>query len=522
MAIDLTKPLKWTDPSEEELRMLSALQGNILKGHGRTCTWNVFFCFGDDRTKGARLVRELGNYHVTDALTQLREASVFKETGKTGGTFVAVGLSAAGYGKLGIALKGELLKEPFASGMRSSASVAELTDPAVALWEAEFRQEIHGIILVGDHDALRGEDRRREIEALIVEAGGTVVKTQLGKALHNDAGAGIEHFGYVDGRSQPLMLAEDIEKEANEAGGIAHWDPTVGLNAALVPDPLVPPPPTGTSPENIAFGSFFIFRKLEQNVEEFKRTELKLALELKLPPDKMEIAGAMCVGRFEDGTPVTMSNKERDLEVPNDFDYTGDAGSRCPFHAHIRKTNPRGSGGFGVPEKVEKAHLMPRRGIPYEDKPRLTHPNGLPGATTLKEFEDLVAPLAPEDGVGLLFMAYNSNLKNQFVFTQAQWANSQGFPEAPKQPGIDPVIGQGLNIAGGHEWPTEWDNPAAGVTAFNFKVAVKMLGGEYFFAPSLLWLRTVGASGTAAVTPPSSAGPGGPSGGAAKAKGKKK
>ena len=133
-----------------------------------------------------------------------------------------------------------------------------------------------------------------------------------------------------------------------------------------------------------------------------------------------------------------------------------------------------------------------------------------------------MAPLAPEDGVGLLFMAYNSNLKNQFVFTQAQWANSQGFPEAPKQPGIDPVIGQGLNIAGGHEWPTEWDNPAAGVTAFNFKVAVKMLGGEYFFAPSLLWLRTVGASGTAAVTPPSSAGPGGPSGGAAKAKGKKK
>ena len=502
MAIDLTKPLKWTDPDAEQLRMLSALQGNILKGHGRDCTWNVFFRFGADHAAGARLVRELGNYHVTDALTQLREASVFKETGKMGGTFVAMGLSAKGYDALGIARTGVLAQEPFASGMKSNSSLANLNDPVLGDWEAEFAQEIHGIIVVGDHDALRGEDRRWVIADLIAQAGGSVVKTQQGKALHNDAGAGIEHFGYVDGRSQPLLLAEDIKKEANEGGGIAHWDPTAGLNAALVLDPLVPPPPAPTPAEDIGFGSFFIFRKLEQNVRTFKRAELELALKLGLSGDDMEVAGAMCVGRFEDGTPVTMSNKERNLEPPNDFDYAGDAGSRCPFHSHIRKTNPRGGGGFGQPEATEKAHLMPRRGIPYEDVQRPTHPNGLPGAETLAEFDANVAPLAPTGGVGLLFMAYNSDLNNQFVFTQQSWANSQGFPQAPKPPGIDPVIGQGANIADGPEWPKQWDNPAAGVERFDFAGHVKMKGGEYFFTPSLLWLRTVGASGTNAPSAP--------------------
>lgn len=57
-----------------------------------------------------------------------------------------------------------------------------------------------------------------------------------------------------------------------------------------------------------------------------------------------ELAGALLVGRFEDGTPVTFQGADGlDDPVPNNFDYRGDmAGARCPFFAHIRKTNPRG------------------------------------------------------------------------------------------------------------------------------------------------------------------------------------
>ena len=42
MPIDLTKPLSWKNASHDEQRMLRALQGNILKGHGRPATINIF------------------------------------------------------------------------------------------------------------------------------------------------------------------------------------------------------------------------------------------------------------------------------------------------------------------------------------------------------------------------------------------------------------------------------------------------------------------------------------------------
>lgn len=51
----------------------------------------------------------------------------------------------------------------------------------------------------------------------------------------------------------------------------------------------------------------------------------------------------------------------------------------------------------------------------------------------------------PEREFGLVFMAFNSNIGNQFEFTQITWANNPEFPEVPAgsaQPGTDPVIGQ--------------------------------------------------------------------------------
>ena len=34
----------------------------------------------------------------------------------------------------------------------------------------------------------------------------------------------------------------------------------------------------------------------------------------------------------------------------------------------------------------------------------------------------------PASGVGLLFMCFNSEIDNQFAFTQSAWADSAGFP----------------------------------------------------------------------------------------------
>lgn len=321
--------------------------------------------------------------------------------------------------------------------------------------------------------------------------------SQLRKAIRNAAGQGIEHFGYVDGRSQPLLLLEDIEKEAE--AGIAHWDPTFPLNAALVHDPVPPNPQNPTVTDPNAFGSFFIFRKLEQKVAGFKTREQDLADALSLTGDDRERAGALVVGRFEDGTPVTTAATPHGTTPRNDFNYNADGGfgqtARCPFHAHIRKTNPRGSGG-NEPEPDERLHIMPRRGIPYEDMPRAVLPDALPEVHSRAEFTTKVLPLLPTGNVGLLFMAYNSKLDKQFVFTQHSWANDLSFPanHAPvgsPGPGIDGVIGQGPNNPAGQIYDKAWDNLGGGTAAFDFKGFVQMKGGEYFFAPSIFFLRNL-------------------------------
>ncbi|MGO8041154.1 hypothetical protein AB9E11_35780, partial [Rhizobium leguminosarum] len=65
----------------------------------------------------------------------------------------------------------------------------------------------------------------------------TIVGTQDGLGLHNDNEEGIEHFVYVDGRSQPLFLLEDIDAEENATDGIANWDPAFPLEQVIVPVP---------------------------------------------------------------------------------------------------------------------------------------------------------------------------------------------------------------------------------------------------------------------------------------------
>lgn len=78
---------------------------------------------------------------------------------------------------------------------------------------------------------------------------------------------------------------------------------------------------------------------------------------------------------------------------------------------------------------------------------------------------------------------------NQFVFTQQRWANGVGFPQAPSPPGLDALIGQDATQAGGQVHPKKWDDASGGTEPFDFKGFVTMKGGEFFFAPSLTFLR---------------------------------
>ena len=489
VSFPLDAPLRWEAADAQAQKMLENLQGNILKGHGRDHTMNVFFKLGSNKLKCKRALRELGNFHVTSAYKQLLATKAFKaDNSKDGGTFCALFISATGYAGLGLGFAAPPNNAAFAPGMKASASLSTLGDPPVNQWESEFRGQIDGMVLVGDDNETRGAAAVDDIEAVLTEAGCTIVKKQAGKAIKNQVGNGLEHFGYVDGRSQPLMLMEDIEKESRDEG-IVQWDPTSPLSKALVTDPLA------NDPQGLSFGSFFIFRKLEEKVRAFKTREQDLADALNLTGEARELAGALVIGRFEDGTPVTLSDEAKGLTGPqNDFNYDADsAASRCPFHGHIRKTNPRGSGGFGQSLAAEQLHIMARRGITYEDVPRV-HPDDLPESSSKAEFLEKVAPLLPAGDVGLLFMAYNAQLDQQFVFTQQTWADNATFPQTPAgaAPGLDGVIGQPADGNGVQHYTKKWDDAASGRASFKgFNGFVHMKGGEYFFAPSMHFLRSL-------------------------------
>jgi hypothetical protein len=92
-------------------------------------------------------------------------------------------------------------------------------------------------------------------------------------------------------------------------------------------------------------------------------------------------------------------------------------------------------------------------------------------------------------------MAFNSKMNfdadgapgAQFDFTQAVWANNPGFPVGPPPPpGLDPVIGQGARP--GQSYPLTWSESDRSVVPA-IAQAVRMRGGEYFFMPSLPFLR---------------------------------
>lgn len=170
----------------------------------------------------------------------------------------------------------------------------------------------------------------------------------------------------------------------------------------------------------------------------------------------------------------------------NNFSYDSDPqGAKCPFQAHIRKTNPRGSGGF-EPPAGERRHLMVRRGQTYGERADVPFDTSVP------------VQQRPTGGVGLLFMAFNATISvddnfgaAQFDFTQSVWANNPDFPAVPAgtpPPGLDPVIGQGARPA--QTYPTRWAGPAT-TEVDAVAQAVRMKGGEYFFMPSLAFLRSL-------------------------------
>jgi Dyp-type peroxidase family len=459
------------DPEDPQFQPLFAnLQCNILKSHGRDCAVHIFLNFTSPRDEVKAWIRNFSSTHVTSAREQYRQTQEFKRNGTPGGLVGSLFLSAEGYRYLNLDVdRFDDNDDAFKEGMKHKdfdllGRIVDTTnkDPQPDEWESGLQGVIHAMILLARDDRNTLETETFEV---ISDVGrfATVLTTEFGEVLRNDTlqangkGQPIEHFGYVDGRSIPVFLKDDVDKE--QAAGIDQWNPTANLSLVLIPDPHA----------NVedSFGSYFVFRKLEQNVEAFNLGIADLASKLGLD---QKLAGAICVGRFKDGTPVTLQNTDG-LGAVNNFEYKSadKAGNKCPAHAHIRKVNPRGTTPF-TSSTSERNRRIVRRGIPYGEANNQSPPRA---------------------GVGLLFMCYQRDINEQFEFIQRTWADNPNFPKNLILPetGDDPLIGQDTDRNAAQNWPKTWGG--SGRRRVNFGGYVTLKGGEYFFAPSISFLKNI-------------------------------
>lgn len=525
-ALDLTR--SDVDPGNPVFQlMLNDLQANILKGHGRAFAYHIFLELRPAQIADAKAwLAKFAADRITSAWKLEQGRQLFKKTGADGGAVFTLSISATGYAALGFdrdhlpkeieTAANSIVKDlpAFPDGAKGK-SAKKLGDD-VNDWELAFRPKdekgqdktVDIMILIADDQPGKASQLADDVVQEVTSFS-KVWLNQKGHVLYREAAhsgrIGIEHFGYADGVSQPLYFKDEIEGQVNNT----NWDDREPLNLVLVPDP--------NGQDNNSFGSFLVFRKLEQNVAAFVKAEENAIRPIRDNDGivNKDMSGAMMVGRFRNGNPLVTSGGltgkiRHESQITNDFDYSNDPppqpsdetmySSKCPFFAHTRVTNPRADITV-VPSTFVHSVRLTRRAMPYQDVSRF----GAGKEDQLTVTNEELSCCRPETGVGLLFMSYQAHIGKQFEFIQNNWANHGHI--AGRNIGQDGVIGQLSPLPEGlpfkptepdlqpRRLPTQWGqavDPAS--PEISFGGFIKSKGAEYFFTPSISFLRLLGVS----------------------------
>jgi len=474
---------------------LNNIQGDILSGLPKKTQFYIFFAVADTKKFRADLNKFIPLIKTVEGVLKDRDAIYDHKKKKLPGLVQMVGVNIAfshkGFVRLGVddsTLAGtEGVEDPFIIGQKVDATL-NLGDPKKADgnpdWDSHFLEDIHGVILISgeSHDSIG--KKKSEIEQ-IFGVGHAFASIKEIITLQGDvrpgAEAGHEHFGFLDGISNPVVIGFDTvinpgPKPVNPGVVVTGHTGDITTRADWATD-----------------GSFLSFRYLFQQVPEFDEFLKKNPIakdgngKVLTPAEGSDLLGARMVGRWKSGAPIDITPFQDDPALGtdptknNDFFFAGEISSqlRCPFAAHVRKTNPRDD--LEVPPPpipsipIEGKRIM-RRGVQFG--PEVTREEASTGKT--------------QHGRGLLFACYQTSLVNGFQFLQHSWANNANFPPftglpAPQDPGLDPLIGQGDRAMSGLD-PLNPQN-VTGLPTF-----IIPRGGEYFFSPSLKGLKSTIAS----------------------------
>ena len=377
---------------------------------------------------------------------------------------------------------------PFQEGMavpHRSRLLGDLGESAPSEWEwgGAGEERIHVLLLLFGRDD-------EEFQALVDEELGpeklegalTLVRRLDPEPLPGTVNVGkfgVEHFGFADGMSQPVirgsgqeakLKGDDARRTVIATGEFVLGYPNGYGKVTPVPKAGVT---TGSPWEFGTNGTYLVVRHLYQDVAAFWQYIDRAtgggdgagdeAARCKL--------GAKFMGRWPSGAPLVRSPHSDDpqLGADNSFAYAewDPHGFRCPIGSHIRRSNPRDSGDAKPARNLELSnlHRLVRRGRVYG-----------PG---------LADPLAGDNKAdrGLFFMCLNANIERQFEFVQQHWCNNTKFgglyDEADPAVGTQPDTG-GVFTAQGMPVRQRYH----GIENF-----VTTRGGGYFFLPGIKALR---------------------------------
>ncbi|KAJ8108503.1 dyp-type peroxidase [Nemania bipapillata] len=399
---------------------LNNVQGDILEGLGKKN--ENFFFFRIIAGQASSFRDHLRS--IIPLITTTTEAKAFhqtisdgkKEANKNGKPFPliensAVNIAFSQKGLQALGITDDIGDVGFKDGMLNDASVTnadgspglgdDLTD-----WDAKFKTDIHGVIAVCANSKLVLQVTLEKIKGIFqVGRKGATLEEVILLAGHTRPGAedGHEHFGFNDGLSQPAV--KDVD-------------------AGVISEPGVSPVRQGiillgregdsvARPSWALDGSFLVFRYLKQLVPEFDAFLQANALkDVPFPPAPgdptgAELLGARMMGRWKSGAPIDLTPLRDDpaLAHSQDFRFDPNSQERCPFAAHIRKTNPRADLDFVGPNATEIRRII-RRGIAFGPE------------VTQQEKKEMRSSSDEKLERGLLFVCYQANLSQGFQFMQ--------------------------------------------------------------------------------------------------------